>query len=202
MDIPSIQPIQPVRLPVGHVDADTAFMVADYPYGRVLRCRIRYWIDTDTRRSDHVGWQRFVSQTTNPRRPGNPWNHPKASTYALRMWMYLDEVGHVQHTRIGQYGIAPDQDARLRLMRIYDQMPQADRQVYEQLLAASQALPQRWDRWEDTIAFLTDQLREHHGQPPRAVNGFVTRDGQPYHVGETAYPVAVAVARLRLAGLA
>jgi hypothetical protein len=45
--------IAPVRLLVGHVDADTAYVVDDYPYGRVLRCRIRYWIDTDTRRSDH-----------------------------------------------------------------------------------------------------------------------------------------------------
>jgi len=74
-----------VRLLVGHVDADTAYVVDDYPYGGGLRCRIRYWIDTDISRG-HAGWQRFVSQTTNPRRAGQPWNHPKQSTYAPRMW--------------------------------------------------------------------------------------------------------------------
>jgi len=35
-----------VRLLVGHVDADSAYVVEDYPYGGALRCRIRYWIDT------------------------------------------------------------------------------------------------------------------------------------------------------------
>ena len=80
-----------VRLLVGHVDADTAYVVDDYPYGGGLRCRIRYWIDTDISRG-HAGWQRFVSQTTNPRRAGQPWNHPKQSTYAPRTWMYLDEA--------------------------------------------------------------------------------------------------------------
>jgi hypothetical protein len=34
---------------------------------------------------------------------------------------------------------------------------------------------------------------------PQAANGFVARDGQPFYIGESAYPIAVAVARLRLA---
>jgi hypothetical protein len=33
-----------VRLLLGHVDADSAYVVDDYPYGGRLRCRIRYWI--------------------------------------------------------------------------------------------------------------------------------------------------------------
>jgi len=193
--------IPPVRLLLGHVDADTAYVVDDYPYSYRLRCRIRYWIDTDTRRSSHTGWQRFVSQTTNPRRPGQPWNQPKESTYARRMWMYLDEDNHVQHTGIGQHGIDPHQDARLRLAGIYQQLPEPDRQVYEQVLAACRQFPDRWTTWEDTISFLTTYLREHRDEPPRCDNGVVTRDGQPYYIGETAYPTAVAVARLRQAGL-
>jgi hypothetical protein len=142
-----------------------------------------------------------VSQTTNPRRPGNPWNHPKASTYAPRMWMYLDEDRHVQHTGLSQYGVDPHEDAQLRLLGIYDQLPEPDRAVYEQLLAASRQFPDPWNRWEDTVGFLTEHLSKHHGEPPQADNGFVTRDGRPHYIGQTAYPIAVAVARLRLAGL-
>jgi hypothetical protein len=41
MDIPNIRPI---RLLSGHVSPQTAYLVEDYPYGRRLRCRIRYWI--------------------------------------------------------------------------------------------------------------------------------------------------------------
>ena len=37
---------------------------------------------------------RFVSQTTNPKRPGKVWNKPKASTYSkLGGAMYLNENG-------------------------------------------------------------------------------------------------------------
>jgi|GEM_PF-6409139 len=189
-----------VRLLVGHVDADSAYVVEDYPYGGALRCRIRYWIDTDTRRG-HAGWQRSVSQTTNPRRPGQPWNHPKQATYAPRMWMYLDEAGHVQHTGISQSGIDPHVDARLRLFGIYDQMSEEDRIVYDELLALSRSFRDRWDRWVGTLAFVTQYLSEHRNEPPEVTNGVVTRDGQPYYIGDEAYPIAVAVARIHLAGL-
>jgi hypothetical protein len=101
-----------------------------------LRCRIRYWIDTETR-AGHAGWQRFVSQTTNPRRPGEPWNHPKEYTYAPRTWMYLDGDGHVRCAAVSQTGIAPHVDAWLRLVGIYDQMPDTDRLAYDELLALS-----------------------------------------------------------------
>ncbi len=198
--VAAVTGIARVQLLVGHVDADTAYVQQDYPYGGGLRCRIRYWIDTDTRRG-HAGWQRFVSQTTNPRRPGQPWNHPKQSTYAPRMWMYLDEHGHVQHTGLSQYGIDPHIDAWLRLTSIYGQMPDPDRTVYEELLALSKAFPDRWDQWENTIVFLTGYLHEHRDEPPEVTNGVITRDGQPYYIGDEAYRIAVAVARLRLAGL-
>jgi hypothetical protein len=45
--------------------------------------------------------------------------------------MYLDGADHVQHTGISGYGIDPYEDARLRLMGIYDQLPDSDRDVYE-----------------------------------------------------------------------
>ena len=74
----------------GHVSPETAYTVEDYPYGFRLRCTIRYWIETKK------GYgQRLVSQTTNPKRPGEVWNKPKAGTYAPIMVMILDERDHV-----------------------------------------------------------------------------------------------------------
>lgn len=34
------------KLLCGHVSKETAFVVDSYPYGRVKRCMIRYWIET------------------------------------------------------------------------------------------------------------------------------------------------------------
>ena len=118
MDIPSIQP---VRLLYGHVSPETAYLVEDYPYGRRLRCRIRYWIDTPTA-GTYRGSQRLPHQTTDPRRPGQPWNKPRGSTFAPRTWMYLDDQDHVQHTGLSQYGLDPHRDAWLRLTGIYQQL--------------------------------------------------------------------------------
>ena len=74
----------------GHVSQETAYVVDDYPYGFRLRCKIRYWIESNT------NGERFWSQTTNPKKAGEVWNKPKASTYSGILVMGLDEVGHVQ----------------------------------------------------------------------------------------------------------
>lgn len=74
----------------GHTSEDTAYLVPDYPYGRKVRCRIRYWLE----QSPSKGF-RFVSQTENPKTLR--WNAPKKSTYVLlSACMYLDENDHVQ----------------------------------------------------------------------------------------------------------
>jgi hypothetical protein len=82
----------------GHTTPETAFVVADYPYGFRLRCQIRYWIET---KAGHG--QRVVSQTTNPKRPGTVWNKPKASTYSSICALYLDEQNYVQHAAVHVY---------------------------------------------------------------------------------------------------
>ena len=85
----------------GHVSPETAFLVADYPYGFRLRCQIRYWIETTKHGS------RVVSQTTNPKRPGIVWNKPKASTYTnLRVLFLDDENGHVKNDGLSFYADA------------------------------------------------------------------------------------------------
>lgn len=86
----------------GHVSPETAFVVADYPYGFRLRCKIRYWLDFNPKRGT-----RFVSQTTNPKRPGEVWNKPKASTYCrFGGAMFLDENDHVQWCGLSEYSDA------------------------------------------------------------------------------------------------
>jgi hypothetical protein len=83
----------------GHTSPETAYVVDDYPYGYTLRCKIRYWLEYKPKHG-----VRLVSQTTNPKRPGEVWNKPKASTYCtLAGAMFLDEQGHVHWNGIGQY---------------------------------------------------------------------------------------------------
>lgn len=74
----------------GHVSPETAFVVADYPYGFRLRCQIRYWLEF----KKGFGY-RLVSQTSNPKKPVLVWNKPKAGTYHALAVLCLDEIGHV-----------------------------------------------------------------------------------------------------------
>ena len=86
----------------GHTDMNSAYMVDDYPYGRQLRCRIRYWLESDAKKGF-----RFVSQTEDPRSLRG--NNPKKSTYAdLGGCMYLDGKGHVQWGGCTIYSKAAD----------------------------------------------------------------------------------------------
>lgn len=81
----------------GHVSEETAYLVADYPYGRKVRCRIRYWLESDEKRGF-----RFCSQTEHPTK--FIWNAPKKSTYMLLAGcMFLDEKGHTQWEGLSEY---------------------------------------------------------------------------------------------------
>ena len=81
-----------------HTSPETAYLVDDYPYGFRLRCKIRYWLETNKKGT------RFCSQTTNPKASGEVWNKPKCSTYSeISGVMYLDENNHVQWAALNQY---------------------------------------------------------------------------------------------------
>lgn len=83
---------------VGHTSPETAYVVADYPYGFRLRCTMRYWLEYHPKRGF-----RFMQQTTNPKR-GDVWNKAKASTYSrFGGAMYLDENDHVQWSGLTEY---------------------------------------------------------------------------------------------------
>ena len=93
-----------MKLLSGHISPETAYVVEDYPYGFRLRCKIRYWIEFKAKKGF-----RFVSQTTNPKRPGEVWNKPKASTYSkFGGAMFLDDNGHVQWDGLSEYSDAKE----------------------------------------------------------------------------------------------
>ena len=84
---------------LGHTTPDTGYEVTDYPYGFTLRTTIRYWVET----KKGFG-QRLMSQTRNPKKPGQPWNKPKGSTYSAVVALYLDPAsGYVEHAGLTGY---------------------------------------------------------------------------------------------------
>lgn len=80
----------------GHTSFETAYVIEDYPYGRTLRCKKKIWIEEGLKGSGK-GQFRVVYQTTNPKKQGEYWNKPKASTFATLYILYLDPAtGHVE----------------------------------------------------------------------------------------------------------
>lgn len=91
----------------GHISPETAYVVADYPYGFRLRCQMRYWLETKPKQG-----VRLMAQTSNPKKPGLVWNKPKASTYArFAGCMILDDKGHVTWTRLDEYTAGGEAEA-------------------------------------------------------------------------------------------
>jgi hypothetical protein len=89
---------------IGPVSPETAYVQPDYPYGRRLRCKRRVWVETHPRHG-----MRFVTQTTNPKRAGEVWNKPHASTYSDLIALWVDDKGYVatdQLVNIGFYDLA------------------------------------------------------------------------------------------------
>ena len=188
--------IERVRVLHGHVNAESAYLVPDYPYGFRLRCQIRYWVETAATGAKK-GERRFMSQTTNPKVAGTVWNKPKASTYYSLAVMYLDGNDHVQHRGIGFWHYPAD-DARWRRMGIVDQLTADQRKVYDVLLAVSEkANPTTWAEWADHVRALAEYIRET-GADPLIING-TWRDvnGHPRHIEDPAVYIAEARDRSR-----
>lgn len=158
----------PVAVLRGHVSEDTAYVVDDYPYGFTLRCRIRYWLHAADR-GTHKGQVRFMSQTTNPKQDGHPWNKPKASTYYLWAVMILDARGHVGWWPVTMFGPSPWGHLLARLRTIYSQLTDDERAGYDALLRHAIATDtQTWERARRAYAAIgesvtRDELGESHG---------------------------------------
>ena len=91
---------KPDQILRGHESQASAYIVDDYPYGFRLRCKIRYWLESNPHGT------RLVNQTTNPKVAGEVWNKPKASTYTAPLSLvvlYIDQQGHVQWTSVAAH---------------------------------------------------------------------------------------------------
>lgn len=174
-----------VKVLHGHVDQDSAYLVDDYPYGRKLRCEIRYWVDTSLSGAK-TGQQRFASQTTNPKRAGLSWNNPHYSTYSSMVVLFLNEDEHVKHWHVDNTHVTPEGDARLRLFGVYDQLTEVQREQYEKWLQRSKRYAEPWRKWAETLFELAMHLEDNNGEVPVLENNvWVMPDGQRRYLGMT-----------------
>ena len=157
--------LAPRRILLGHVSPDTAYVVDDYPYGFKLRCQIRYWIATAVKGA-RKGQQCFVSQTTNPKKPGEVWNNPKPSTYTGLMVMFLAENGHVHNAGISHdFGLDPQQVAIWQLTGLLAQLDPQQRAYFDAALAASRRYAEPWEKFDAALQDIRRFYLEH-GQLP------------------------------------
>jgi hypothetical protein len=142
----------------GHISPETAYLVADYPYGFRLRCQIRYWLDVHPKHG-----VRFMSQTTNPKR-GGIWNKPKASTYQrFAGCMFLDEAGHVQWSGLNEY--TDGAEASAWRDRYGDGVPEASRELMNRWVAAKLAYDANRQKSDPLNVGLPEALRAFVAKP-------------------------------------
>lgn len=162
--------VRPVRVLQGHVSPETAFVVDDYPYGRRLRCKIRYWVERADKGAKK-GQMRMVSQTTNPK-DGDRWNKPKGGTYTDLVWLYqvddegADDNGHIKHVSASLY-LNPAHDARLHLMGVHAGMTPSQRERYVAIRDRVRQYAEPWQGWESLVARVRAHLAVYGQLPER-----------------------------------
>ncbi len=80
----------------GHNSFETAYKIENYPFGFRLKTTQYIWVESVPKKGD-----RIIRQTVDPRT--GKLCAPKASTFAPIMWLYVDDVGHVQSNGVGIY---------------------------------------------------------------------------------------------------
>lgn len=135
----------------GHVSPETAYVVDDYPFGFRLRCKIRYWLEKADKGSKK-GQYRLMSQTTNPKKPGEYWNKPKASTYNAFAVMTKDESnGHIGWD--GLYEAIWPEHYGAFYARVGSQLNLEEATELHKLVLQSRRLsPRSWEQWEEDVA--------------------------------------------------
>ena len=135
-----------MKLLQGHVSPETAYVVNDYPFGFRLRCKIRYWIEIAAKGAKK-GEMRFMSQTTDPRKPGEFWNKPKADTYHDLVVMFLDQAGHVKHDVIGRFAW-PEHFANFK-ENYGSQLNESQQKLLKKMETFSRgSSPKSWAEWD------------------------------------------------------
>lgn len=181
----------------GHTSAETAYQVDDYPYGRLLRCKIRYWIET-AEKGGKKGQQRFMYQTTNPKLAGDQWNKPKAGTYSGLVIMYLDaENGHAQGHHVDAW-VNPEAHAWALMVGLVEQLDAKTRRMYNALARYSRFArgnARRWPEFDEKVALLAEHIRTT-GSEPELTNGVYTLPaGAMRYIGDPHVKVYMQLAR-------
>lgn len=86
-----------VKVLSGHYSSETAYIVDGYPYGFVLKCRKKYWLEVNKKGT------RLMEQTTNPKKSGEVWNAVKMSVYSSVGALFINEEGHVAYDCLSMY---------------------------------------------------------------------------------------------------
>lgn len=102
-----------------HNSPETAYVIADYPFGMRLRCFKRIWVETGTKGAgkglQRIGYQTTVKRfnieyTDNglnleaPMAEPRAWNKPKFSTYGSIAILWIDpSTGYVETAILGQF---------------------------------------------------------------------------------------------------
>lgn len=87
-----------------HTSFETSYLVPDYPYGRKVRCEIRFWIEF----KESKGY-RFCHKTKNPKTDSWDTNAQKNSNYyTLAMCLYLDEKDYVTYSALTEWSKPTD----------------------------------------------------------------------------------------------
>lgn len=170
----------PVTVLHGHTTPETAEVVEDYPYGRILRCKIRYWVETGIKGAGK-GRQRFVSQTTNPKAPEETWNKPKASQYGPLVIMYRNGNNHVRWYGFSStYSMEPAQYHEVHAMGMPEQFTPEQRKMFD--FMTKRAYTPAWDRWTEVRTYV-EAFRTSHDRWPEYTNGQL--EGLPnFYVGQ------------------
>lgn len=147
---------------VGHNSLETAYVINDYPYGYRLRCKRRVWIEQATKGAS-VGLYRHVSQTTNPKKAGEVWNKPSASTYAPLVVMYIDQAdgGHIKPLILHP---SSDPTSYLALARVRYVLPLELQQRFDVMFTSSQRAEYRWKPWTAELGVVLSDLANRNGE--------------------------------------
>ena len=82
-----------------HVSPETAYVVADYPYGFRLRCKIRYWLEY----APKLGFRLCVADHEPKKTWGSLEQAESLNIQQIGGCMYLDGEGHVQWSGLDEY---------------------------------------------------------------------------------------------------
>lgn len=154
----------------GHVNAETAALVEDYPYGS-LRCQKRYWVERATKGTGK-GRERPVTQTSNPK-TGNTWqNKPKAGTFCDRVFLYRDTRNNYLHFWHVNFN-GPDSFIKFIASGLYQQLNDEERADLGKWINFDRKYNGRsWREYENNLVRINAAIKTHDTLSPEELYKF------------------------------